>query len=79
MRAKNEGQEAARLPLQRWVHPSGGFIEISEVIDPGELSNKELVWDTNDPRIQQFLKDRNLRAVELPSRFERILRELKNL
>jgi hypothetical protein len=79
MRAKNEGQEAARLPLQKWVHPSGGVIEISEIIEPGELSDKEIVWDPNDPRIQQFLKDRNLRAVELPSRFERILRELKLL
>jgi len=79
MRAKNEGQEAARLTLQKWVHQGGGSIEVAEVIEPGELSDSELVWDLNDPRIQKFLKDRNLRAVELPSRFERILRELKNL
>ena len=77
MRVRNEGQEAARLPIQRWVHPAGGEITLSEVLEPGDLSDTELVLDPEDPRVQKLLQDRNLRTVELPDRFQRILRNLK--
>lgn len=76
MRVRNEGPKAARVPFQRWVHPDHpeGAVQLYEVVEPGEIANIELITDPNDPEIQKFLKDHNLRVVVLPDRFERILK-----
>lgn len=78
MRIRNDGTERATLPFQGWAFkgcPSEGSIQLALVIEPGELSDidLEMILDPTDPRVQAMLKDRNLRAVELPDRFQRIL------
>jgi len=74
MRIRNESSVEARLPFKRWIHPDGGSIQLSEIIQPGEIADSELVMDPEDPEVQKFLKDQNLRIITLPDRFERILK-----
>jgi hypothetical protein len=76
MRVRNEGREAVSLPFKRWRKKGEGSVSLALHIEPGETSEDiDLNLDPNDPGVRAMLRAKRLRVIEVPTRFQRILKE----